>query len=88
MGDHKTEIMVLRARELASAMWAPEDDIDFQINMSLLEEHPKRDVRHCVVHQEEYGLPNVLVLVLWTGAFKDLAAFLDDLRPMLYVYWA
>jgi hypothetical protein len=43
-------------------------------------EHLKKDFRPRVPM-------TVIALVLWTGAFPDPAAFIDDLRPVLYVYW-
>ena len=30
----------------------------------------------------------VIALLLWTGAFPNLTEFINNLRPMLYVYWS
>jgi hypothetical protein len=43
-------------------------------------EHLKKDFRPML----PYG---IVALVLWAECFKDPAAFLDELRPMLYVWW-
>jgi hypothetical protein len=33
-------------------------------------------------------VPDAVILYLaWTGAFRDVAAFVNDLRPMIYTYW-
>lgn len=43
--------------------------------------HLKRDFRPPVPI-------TILALILWSGCFKDPVAFVNELRPLLYLYWS